>query len=411
MRISIIARGKDTCDAGLSYFECKEGYRGCCHFNPCPGTDCPRKSSETQLGKTIASVAAPVLVSASDSSPSKQFTVTRVMTITTRKSQSIGATTTTIVLPGPTGPGGAWYTDPKGRPASVISSLDQSLYPTVTSAPEILITPVEPQVLITSTSIAAPEPKSGKGGLSTAAQAGIAASALIVLVIIIAAWFLCTKQRRKLRGSRESISSISGDGNSREGSRNGSREDQSNPPMTLNAFGPDAGFSSFGGHYEEPQTRFNRVSDVDSGRMMNHPISPVTRDSAIPQPPPAVIARANTASPGPISRTANATPDFICRTANATPDFISRLGTPELHGPPQQAAIAELASPGRPKVVEICSTRSGVQIYKAYRPMGNSLYPVAKTRPSYLTRTLNTNESEHFQVRYVNSWTKWDPIA
>ncbi|KZL86319.1 hypothetical protein CI238_11278 [Colletotrichum incanum] len=435
MRISNIARGKDTCDTGLSYFECKEGYRGCCHFNPCPGTDCLRESSKTQSGKTIASAAAPVLVSASDSSPSKRFTVTRVMTITTRKYQSIEVTTTTVVLPDPTGPGGAWYTDPKGRPASAISPLDPSLYPSITLAPDILFTPVEPQVLVTSTSIAAPEPKSKKGGLSTAAQAGIAASVLVVLVIVIAAWFLCTKQRRKLRGSRESISSISGDGNSRDGNRNGSKEDQSNPPTTINPFRPDDGLSSFGGHYEEPQTRFNRVSDVGSGRMMNHPISPDTRDSAIPQPPSAVIARANTASPGPISRTANAnpeficrttnatpdlicrtanaTPDFICRTANATPDFISRFGTatPEVHGPPQQAAVAELASPGLPKVVEICSTRSGVQMYKAYRQMGNSLYPIAVTTPSYLTTTLNATENEHFQGRYMNSWTKWDPIA
>ncbi|GKT39992.1 uncharacterized protein ColSpa_00173 [Colletotrichum spaethianum] len=423
MRISIIARGKDTCDAGLSYFECKEGYRGCCHFNPCPGTNCPRELSVTQPGKIVASVAAPVLVSAIDPLLSKRRTITMTSTITTYKSKSMQATTTTVFLPDATGPGGAWYTDPKGRLVSTVSSLDPSLYPTVDSSPSVPFTLVEPQVLITSTSTAAPEPGSGNSGLSTAAQAGIAASVLIVLVAIIAAWFLCTKQRRKLRGSRESIRSISRDGNSRKGSTNGSKEDQSNPPIITHPFQPN-GPSSFGGHYEEPQTRFSRVSNIGSEKMMNHPISPDTRNLAIWQPPSAVIARVNIVSPGFTPRTVNATPDFICRTANttpdftsrtanATPDFISRLGTatPEVHGPPQQAAIAELASPGRPKVVEICSTRNSVQMYKAYHPMGNSLYPVAETSPSYLTGKLNPIEDEGFQDRYVNCWTKWDPIA
>ncbi|KAK1982587.1 hypothetical protein LZ30DRAFT_590263 [Colletotrichum cereale] len=422
MRISIMARGKDTCDAGLTYFECEEGYRGCCHFNPCPGNICPRESLEVQPGKTITSVAAPVLIPAT--SLAKKYIVTRTSIVTTHQLKTIGIMTTTVFLADSTGPGGAWYTDPKGRPVPPITSSDSSLYPTATSVSSIPFTPVEPQVLVTSTSTASPQPDSEKDSLSTAVQAVIAVSILVVLVAVITAWFLCTKQRRKLRGSRESISSINRDGNSTDGSRNGSKEDQSKPPMTANPFRPDGGSSPFGGYYEEPQTRFNRTSDTGSGRMMNHPVSPDTRDSAIPQPPLAGIVRANTASPDPISRTANATPeficrtvnatpDFICRTGNATPDFISRLGTatPELHGPPQQAAIAELASPGLPRVVEICSTRSGAQMYKAYRPNGNVFYPVAEITPRHLTGTLKPTEGARLQGRYVNSWTKWDPIA
>lgn len=88
---------------------------------------------------------------------------------------------------------------------------------------------------------------------------------------------------------------------------------------------------------------------------------------------------------------------------------MSRLGaaTPELHGPPQQAAIAELASPGLPKVVQIHSSRSGVQKYKPYRPNANSLYPVAETTPSYLTGTLAATD-EQSKKEYVNSWSKYD---
>ncbi|KAK1598032.1 uncharacterized protein LY79DRAFT_666350 [Colletotrichum navitas] len=421
MRISIIARGKDTCDAGFTYFECEEGYRGCCHFNPCPGNTCPRDSPGDQPGKTIASVAAPVLIPAT--SLAKKSIVTRTLTITTHQSQSMNIVTTTVFLADSTGPGGAWYTDPKGRPVSSITSLGPSMDPTDTPAFNIPFTSVKPQVFITSTSTASPQPDSEKNSLSTAVQAVIAVSILVVLVAVIAAWFLCTKQRRKLRGSRESISSISGDVNSTDGSRNGSKEDQSKIPTTANPIRSDDGFSPFGGFYEEPQIRFNRTSNTGSDRMMNHPTSPDTRDSAIPQPPLTEILRPNTASPDPIPftasatpdfvcRTANATPDFICRTANATPDFISRLGTatPELHGPPQQAAIAELASPGLPRVIEICSTRSGVQMYKPYRP-GTGLYPVAEITPRLLTGTLKPTVDERLEGRYVNSWTKWDPIA
>ncbi|KAK1996863.1 hypothetical protein LX36DRAFT_100565 [Colletotrichum falcatum] len=411
MRISIVARGKDTCDAGLTYFECEEGYRGCCHFNPCPGNTCPRESPGPQPGKAIASVAAPDLIPAT--SLAKKSVVTKTSTITAHQSQSVRIMTTTVFLADSTDPGGAWYTDPKGRPISSTTSLGPSLYPTPTPASNIPFTSVEPQVLATSTSTASPQPDSEKGNLSTAIQAVIAVSILIVLVSVITAWFLCTKQRRKLRGSRESISSIGRDGNSTDGSRNGSKEDQSQPPMTANPIRPDDGLSPFGGYYEEPQIRFNRASDTGSGRMMNHPTSPDTRGSAISQPPLAGNMRPDTASPDPISRTANATPDFFYRTANATPDFISRLGTatPELHGPPQQAAVAELASPGLPKVVEICSTRSGAQMYKAYRPNGNVSYPVAEITPRYLTGTLKPTVDERLKGRYVNSWTKWDPIA
>ncbi|KAK1964774.1 hypothetical protein LZ32DRAFT_215726 [Colletotrichum eremochloae] len=421
MRISIIARGKDTCNAGLTYFECEEGYRGCCHFNPCPGNTCPRESPGVQPGETIASVAAPVLISAT--SPVRKSIVTRTSIITAHRTQSMRIMTTTVFLAGSTGAGGAWYTDPKGRTVSSITYLGPSMYPTATPASNIPSTPVEPQVLVTSTSIAS-QPDAEKDGLSTAVQAVIAVSILVVLVGVITAWFLCTKQRRKLRGSRESISSIGRDGNSTDGSRNGSKEDQSQSPMTANPFRSDDGFSPFGGYYEEPQTRFNRASDTGSGRMMNHPISPDTRDCAILQPPLAGIMRPNTTSSDPISctanetpdficRTATATPDFICRTANATPDFISRLGTatPELHGPPQQAAIAELASPGLPRVVEICSTRSGAQMYKAYRPNNNILYPVAEITPRHLTGTLKHTEYDRLKDRHMNSWTKWDPIA
>ncbi|KAK6212950.1 hypothetical protein QIS74_08952 [Colletotrichum tabaci] len=412
MRVSIVAKAKGTCEVGLSYYECNQGYRGCCHFNPCPGTECSRESTSTQSIKTVASVAAPILVSATDSGPSKKVIVTTTITTTTHKTQPPEGTTTTIFMYGSTGPGGAWYTDSEGRRISSISSLDPFLYPTPTA------TLVEPQILVTSTSIATLQPEAEKGGLSAGVRGGIAASILIGIIAIIVAWFLCTKQRKKLRTSRESISSIN-----RDESKNSSEEDRPSPQMTADPIRHENVFSSFGGRYEEPQTRFNRVSDTGSDRMMNHPVSPDTRGSAVPQPQSAVIARATTASPDFTPRTANATPDFACRTANATPDlsrvatatpdFMCRLGTatPELHGPPQQAAIAELASPGLPRVVEIHSSRSGVQMYKPYRPNGGSLYPVAETTPSYLTGTLNATENERCQGQYVNSWAKWDSVG
>ncbi|KAJ0165704.1 hypothetical protein CTA2_10290 [Colletotrichum tanaceti] len=411
MRVSIIARAKETCEVGLSYYECNQGYRGCCHFNPCPGTECARESTSTQSIKTVASVAAPIFVSATDSRPSKKVTVITTTITTTHKTQPPEDTTTTVFIYGSTGPGGAWYTDSEGRRISSISSLDPFLYPTPTA------TPVEPQVLITSTSIATPQPEAEKGGLSAGVRGGIAASIMIGIVAIIAAWFLCTKQRKKLRTSRESISSIS-----RDESKNSSEEDHPSPQMTADPIRRE-NVSSFGGRYEEPQARFDRANDTGSDRMMNHPVNSDTRASAVPQPQSAVVARATTASPDFIPRTANASPDFACRTANATPDlsrvatvtpdFMCRLGTatPELHGPPQQAAIAELASPGLPRVVEIHSSRSGVQMYKPYRPNGGSLYPVAETTPSYLTGTLNATENERSQGQYVNSWAKWDSVG
>ncbi|KAK2063884.1 hypothetical protein LY76DRAFT_588051 [Colletotrichum caudatum] len=400
MRISINSRVKDTCDAGLTYFECEEGYRGCCHLNPCPGNTCPRESPGAQPGKTIASVAAPVLITAT--SLAKESIITRTSTIITHQPQSTKTVTTTFFPADSTGAGGAWYTDPKGRPVSSVTFVGPSLGPTATPASNIPSTSVESQVLVTRTSTASPQPDSEKNSLSTAIQAVIAVSILVVLVAVIAAWFLCTKQRRKLQGSRESISSISRHGNSTDESRNGSKEDQSKPPVTSNPIRYDDDFSPFGGYYEEPQIRFNRASDTGSGRMMNHPTSPDNRDFAIPQPPLADIMRPDTASPDPDS----------C-TANATPDFISRLGTatPELHGPPQEAAIAELASPGLPRIVEICSTRSAARMYKPYRPNGQILYPVAEITPRHLTGTLRLTVDERLKGRHVNSWTKWDPIA
>ncbi|KAI3548516.1 hypothetical protein CSPX01_02945 [Colletotrichum filicis] len=423
----IPAREAKVCPIGSYHYTCS-GFEGCCEVNPCETTRCPDEynpyltATKLQAQKTIASVAAPVLVSPTSSS-SKASSAT-----TDKKAQASTSSdnpTTTFSSPEPTATGGIWLTDGRGSPASTIASGDSTGTPFYVSPHTYTPTaPVETQAIDASAPALAV--KSDQHDLPVAAQAGIAVSALVVICMVIAAYFLCTKQRKKLRASRESISSIGKDGR-----KHSSEDETSQPAMTTNPFCPEEVFSPYGRRYEEPQTRFNRVNDMSASRMMNHPVSPDTRDSMSirmappPIPSPAMSPgtfRATTASPDFLSRTATTTPDVGYRTANSTPDFTSRMttpdymsrlgtATPELHGPPQQAAIAELASPGLPKVVEIHSSRSGLQKYKPYRPDGGSLYPVAETTPSYLTGTLNATEHERSEGRYVTSWSKWDPAA
>ncbi|KAK1541670.1 hypothetical protein CPAR01_05057 [Colletotrichum paranaense] len=423
----IPAREAKVCPIGSYHYTCS-GFEGCCEVNPCETTRCPDEynpyltATELQAQKTIASVAAPVLVSPTSSS-SKASSAT-----TDKKAQASTSSdnpTTTFSSPEPTATRGIWLTDDRGSPASTIASDDSTGTPFYVSPHTYTPTaPVETQAIDASAPALAV--KSDQHDLPVAAQAGIAVSALVVICMVIAAYFLCTKQRKKLRASRESISSIGKDGR-----KHSSEDETSQPAMTTNPFCPEEVFSPYGRRYEEPQTRFNRVNDMSASRMMNHPVSPDTRDSMSirmappPIPSPAMSPgtfRATTASPDFLSRTATTTPDVGYRTANSTPDFTSRMttpdymsrlgtATPELHGPPQQAAIAELASPGLPKVVEIHSSRSGLQKYKPYRPDGGSLYPVAETTPSYLNGTLNATEHERSEGRYVTSWSKWDPAA
>ncbi|KAL0766160.1 hypothetical protein CaCOL14_011358 [Colletotrichum acutatum] len=423
----IPAREAKVCPIGSYHYTCS-GFEGCCEVNPCETTRCPDEynpyltATELQALKTIASVAAPVLVSPTSSS-SKASSATTDKKV--QSSTSSDNPTTTLSSPEPTATGGIWLTDNRGSPASTIAPDDSTGTPFFVSPHTYTPTvPVETQAIDTSAPALAV--KSDQHDLPVAAQAGIAVSALVVICMVIAAYFLCTKQRKKLRASRESISSMSKDGR-----KHSSEDETSQPAMTTNPFCPEEVFSPYGRRYEEPQTRFNRINDMSASRMMNHPVSPDTRDSMStrmsppPIPSPAMSPgtyRAATASPDFLSRTATTTPDVGYRTANSTPDFtfrmttpdhMSRLGTatPELHGPPQQAAIAELASPGLPKVVEIHSSRSGLQKYKPYRPDGGSLYPVAETTPSYLTGTLNATQHERSEGRYVTSWSKWDPAA
>ncbi|OHF01102.1 hypothetical protein CORC01_03669 [Colletotrichum orchidophilum] len=404
MRLFIPARQAKICPIGTFPYSCKH-FEGCCEVNPCEDGRCPDEfnpyltATELRPMETIASVAAPVLVSAITSSSKISITTTdkKVQTST-----SSGGLTTIFSIPEPTGPGGIWLTDDPGSSASTFTSVDSTQNPFYVSPQFYTPTaPTETQVLGASAPALADKSNHNQNDLPVAAQAGIAVSVLVVICVVIAAYFLCTKQRRKFSASLESISSLRKAGSKR-------------------------------GRYEEPQTRFNRVSDKTASRMMNHPVSPDTRDSVSmrmpplpPTPPPAMlpaISRATTASPNFSSRTATATPDLGYPTATSTPDFTSRMvtpdymsrlgtATPELQGPPQQAAIAELASPGLPKVVEIHSSRSGVQKYKPYRPNGGSLYPVAETTPSYLTGNLNATELERSEGRYVTSWSKWDPAA
>ncbi|KAK1638201.1 hypothetical protein BDP81DRAFT_448285 [Colletotrichum phormii] len=426
MGVSIPAREAKMCPIGSYHYTC-QGFEGCCEVNPCGDGRCLDEfnpyltATELQAQKTIASVAAPVLVSSTASSSKATSTTTDKKVQTSTSSDS---PTTTFSTPEPTETGGIWLTDDGGS-ASTITSDDPTGTPFFVSphtyTPNI---PVETQAVDASAPALAV--KSDQHDLPVAAQAGIAVSALVVICMVIAAYFLCTKQRKKLR-ARESISSMS-----RDGRKHSSEDEISQPAMTTNPFCPEEVFSPYGRRYEEPQTRFNRVNDQSASRMMNHPVSPDTRESMStrmpampPTPSPAMSPgtfRATTASPHFLSRTTTATPDLGYRTANSTPDFTSRMttpdymsrlgtATPELHGPPQQAAIAELASPGLPKVVEIHSSRSGLQKYKPYCPNSSSLYPVAETTPSYLTGTLNATEHERSQGRYVTSWSKWDPAT
>ncbi|KAK1725773.1 uncharacterized protein BDZ83DRAFT_718939 [Colletotrichum acutatum] len=403
----IPAREAKVCPIGSYHYTCS-GFEGCCEVNPCETTRCPDEynpyltATELQALKTIASVAAPVLVSPTSSS-SKASSATTDKKV--QSSTSSDNPTTTLSSPEPTATGGIWLTDNRGSPASTIAPDDSTGTPFFVSPHTYTPTvPVETQAIDTSAPALAV--KSDQHDLPVAAQAGIAVSALVVICMVIAAYFLCTKQRKKLRASRESISSMSKDGR-----KHSSEDETSQPAMTTNPFCPEEVFSPYGRRYEEPQTRFNRINDMSASRMMNHPVSPDTRDSIAATASPDFLSRTATTTPDVGYRTANSTPDFTFRMT--TPDHMSRLGTatPELHGPPQQAAIAELASPGLPKVVEIHSSRSGLQKYKPYRPDGGSLYPVAETTPSYLTGTLNATQHERSEGRYVTSWSKWDPAA
>ncbi|TDZ37613.1 hypothetical protein C8035_v008025 [Colletotrichum spinosum] len=359
------------------------------------------------------------------------------------KTMSPGATDrlSTLYLSSSTGNLGTWFTDPNATPTSTSSSAVGISTFLITQSATIA------SASASASSTVTPDEGSSSSGISNAAKGGIIAGVAVLLLGGIATYFLCGRQRRKLR-SRHSIDSMAKDG--------GGHEEEAAPPMSANPFQPkdhsdrtDKGFqpgevfSQFGGRYEEPQSRFNRVSDMSSNsKMMNHPVSPMSRASSMNLPLSAAAASdtvcpANraTTSPdlvnsfntttsdpvnrfgignvSPVSRVDTTSPDFVNRMGAATPDFLNRLGTatPEIHGPPQRAAVTEIASPGLPKVVEIHSNRTGAQRYKPYRPDANALYPVAETTPSYLTGTLNATENERSQNRYVNSWSKWDSMA
>ncbi|KAI8299383.1 hypothetical protein K4K61_010664 [Colletotrichum sp. SAR11_59] len=372
---------RTACLAGEDLFECPGGFKGCCTSSPCGSKVCMRSGEVTdKKTTTIAAVAPPVLASSTPIIPAK-----------TLPEKQVGVTTYFNIQP--TTEGG-YFSDSLTLPSPTIVTANPSITATQASVP-----------IISATAIATKESNSQP---SAAAKGGIIAGAAAIVLIVIVLYFMCGKQRRKLR-NKDSIDSldkhgIEGGGTTEEeghtkpaspsqpdGAHQGSHANE-----TSDATRPEDVFASFGGRYEEPQSRFNRVSDMSSNsRMMNHPVSPMSRETAsLPAPAPPASA-------------------VVARSVTASPDFVSRLGTatPELQGPPQQAAIAELASPGLPKVVEIHSSRSGIQKYKPYRPNATNLYPVAETTPSYLTGTLNASKEERSRKTYVNSWKEWESTA
>ncbi|KAF6810188.1 hypothetical protein CSOJ01_06484 [Colletotrichum sojae] len=351
-----IQREGRNCPSIAKYYTCPY-FEGCCEVDACKVGTCPRQHIPTGGPETtIAAVAPPVMVS---ETPVRSSTISSPHGIT-----------------------GAWYTDTKTAPAptsSGVVSLDLPS-PTVT---EVL-----------GSSSAASQEGHGNKELSATAKGGIIGAFAVLALIFVVGYSMCRKQRRRKVSARDSDSS-----SGRE-SKAGVNEEV---------------IATLGGRYEEPHSRFDRESTLKSNsRMMNHPISASSRDLDVLSRPSAVIARPTTASPlapksafhqvssaikptvtdaGPSTRgptVLNQASEMIARYTSASPDLMSRLdtATPEIQGPPQQAAVAELASPGLPKVVEIHSSRSGVQKYKPYRPNANSLYPVAETTPSYLTGTL-----------------------
>ncbi|KAK2776294.1 hypothetical protein CKAH01_12508 [Colletotrichum kahawae] len=369
-----------ACLAGEELFKCPGGFKGCCTSSPCGSKICIRSNGATdKKTTTIAAVAPPVLASPTPIIPAK-----------TLPEKQVGVTTYFNIQPTT---GGGYFSDSLTLPSPTIFSPSPSITATQASVPVISAT--------------APATKESDSQLSAAAKGGIIAGAAAIVLIVIALYFMCGKQRRKLR-TQNSIDSldkpgIEGGGATEEDGHtklaSPSQPDgahQRDADETSDATRPEDVFASFGGRYEEPQSRFNRVSDMSSNsRMMNHPVSPMSRETASlpgPAPPASTV---------------------VARSVTASPEFVSRLGTatPELQGPPQQAAIAELASPGLPKVVEIHSRRSGVQKYKPYRPNATNLYPVAETTPNHLTGTLNATKEERSRKAYVNSWKEWESTA
>ncbi|KAF9869783.1 hypothetical protein CkaCkLH20_12700 [Colletotrichum karsti] len=391
----------NVCSSGLKFVKCPT-WSGCCVVNDCKNRDgCPdAQTTGKKTATTIAAVAPPIAASPTPAKSDKYRSDTRLLQSTSKPPLTAGLTT--YFSSEPTG-GGAWFTDTKALPLPTAVSLTSGA----------AITQTSPAVA----SATAPTAEKKGSQLSGAEKGGIIGGVAGIILAIIVIWFMCGKQKRKLR-SRSSIDSLDKTG------VNGSVEEEDTPvpPTTANSVQQEQQstssysrsenvFSPFGGRYEEPQSRFNRISEMNpNSKMMNHPVNPMSRDSIAPPPISSVVARSTTASPEVIARSATASPAIIARSATASPEFMSRLGTatPELQGPPQEAAIAELASPGLPKVVEIHSIRSGVKKYKPYRPNASSMYPVAETTPSYLTGTMNATQEERSSMKYVNSWKEWE---
>ncbi|KAL0936607.1 uncharacterized protein CTRU02_208822 [Colletotrichum truncatum] len=348
-----------NCPPDWKYYDCGSLFKGCCDVEACQfSAGCPRAHVRNNQATTVAAVAPPVLASSTTKKSAENKPSPTINSPRPSPTKPSRLVITTYFNSTPTrGAGGAWYTDTKPMPSRTAVSLSFSTITTRTSIP------------ITSATASV----TGKGDteLSVAVKGGIIGAVAAVVLAVIVAYFMCGKQRRKLR-SRESIDSI----DTGEVRNTVKEEDEHTPSTSANSFRPEDMFPPFEGQgrYEESRSRFNRVGDSCSNhKTMNIPGSLSSRESVNVKYPPAVMARSATTSPEYISRTNTA--------------------TPEIQGCPQQAAIAELASPGLPRVVEIHSNRSGAQKYKPYRSNTASLYPVAETSPSYLTGTLKSTKA------------------
>lgn len=138
--------------------------------------------------------------------------------------------------------------------------------------------------------------------------------------------------------------------------------------------------------YEETQSRYTRASAFTSSAMKNHPVDPTFRDDLSHDRIPAMATRPR----------------------ETTPDLVRNdTSTPELHGSPKRAAVAELASPGPPRIIEISKPRPNSRTYKAYRPDAQ-LHPLYDASGANLGRESVAPLAERYQRPHVDGWTRWN---
>lgn len=385
MNIEMLGRRDDPdepldCPAGTKEFRCKGShYRGCCSVDPCKKGICldPSGSDANSGPSTVASLGAPLEATGTG---------------------NISRSTTTVT---------SFVEEPSSSiPSAQISpSLSITSLPTfsLSSGSQTTVNPTD-STMPTSTGDAS-QSGDDETGLSPAAMGGIFGAVSIAFIAAIVAYFLCGKRGKRLRSSvslgrrKNDVDDFNGQEGLRPYTRTPPRSNHdAGVGNILPSFGahlPDfpessqlaSGNSLGGGRYEEPQSRFTRASAFTSNTMKNHPINPPFRGPAARDLDLSAATRPMQAMAG------------IPRGAPATP---------ECHGAPERVAIAELAAPGIPKIVQIPERGPNTRRYKAYRP-DVQMHPRWEGVASRPRGDLAATPDERSRNTYVNGWSRWDP--